>query len=76
MIPLNERHLRWVLSRWVAHYNRGRPHATLGPGIPDPWSDLAVDQTGGHRILAGHRVVAVPILGGLHRDYRLEAEAA
>jgi hypothetical protein len=24
MIPPNERHLRWVLTRWVAHYNRGR----------------------------------------------------
>jgi hypothetical protein len=35
MIPLNERHPRWVLSRWVADYNRGRPHAGLGPCIPD-----------------------------------------
>jgi hypothetical protein len=35
MIPLNERHLRRILREWVAHYNRGRPHASLGPGIPD-----------------------------------------
>ena len=35
MILLNERHLRVVLQRWVAHYNHGRPHASLGPGIPD-----------------------------------------
>jgi hypothetical protein len=76
MIPLNERHLRWALSRWVAHYNRGRPHASPGPGITDPSPDLLVDQAGGHRILAGHRVVATPILGGLHHEYRLEAEAA
>jgi putative transposase len=34
MILLNESHLRRVLWEWVAHYNRGRPHASLGPGIP------------------------------------------
>ena len=33
VIPLNERHLRRILKQWVAHYNRGRPHASLGPGI-------------------------------------------
>jgi len=35
VIPLSERHLRTLLSEWVPHYNRGRPHASLGPGIPD-----------------------------------------
>src|SRR6516225_10623517 len=34
LIPLNERHLRSLLKEWVTHYNRGRPHASLGPGIP------------------------------------------
>ena len=34
VISLSERHLRAVLREWVAHYNRGRPHASLGPGIP------------------------------------------
>jgi transposase InsO family protein len=33
VIPLNERHLPTVLRDWCAHYNRGRPHASLGPGI-------------------------------------------
>ncbi len=32
LIPLNERHLRSVLREWGAHYHRGRPHASLGPG--------------------------------------------
>jgi transposase InsO family protein len=36
VIPLTERHLRETLGRWVAHYNRGRPHSSLGPGLPDP----------------------------------------
>jgi transposase InsO family protein len=34
MIPLNEKHLRRLLSEWVRHYNAGRAHSSLGPGIP------------------------------------------
>ena len=73
MIPCNEDHLRRVLGQWVAHYNRGRPHTSLGPGIPNP-PNLAPVQTG-HRIRDGHRVVTTPILGGLHHEYRLERAA-
>src|SRR5882672_5741425 len=69
VIPLNERHLRQVLSPWVAHSNRGRPHASLGPGIPEG-PDIA-PMLSGHRVRKGHRVVAAPILGGLHHEYRL-----
>src|SRR5262249_45908543 len=36
MIPRNERHLRQILREWAAHYNDGRPHSSLGPGIPHP----------------------------------------
>jgi putative transposase len=36
LIPLNERHLRRILEEWVAHYNKGRPHSSSGPGIPEP----------------------------------------
>src|SRR5204863_4366467 len=74
MIPLNERHLRHVLREWVAHYNRGRPHASLGPGIPDGVDIAPV--LDGHRIADEHLVVAKPILGGLHHEYRLEPRAA
>ncbi|PYQ86046.1 MAG: hypothetical protein DMG02_26105 [Acidobacteria bacterium] len=41
VIPLNERHIRSVLREWVAHYNRGRPQASLEPGIPDPPHDCS-----------------------------------
>jgi transposase InsO family protein len=75
LIVLNERHLRSVLQEWVAHYNQRRPHASLGPGIPDvPFGKLA--RPNGHRIPDGHRVVAAPILAGLHHEYRLEPFAA
>src|SRR5207302_281116 len=74
-IVLNERHLRSVLQEWVAHYNQGRPHASLGPGIPDvPLDRLA--RPNGHHLPDSHRVVATPILAGLHHDYRLEGLAA
>ena len=33
LIPVNDRHLRWILRVWVRHYNRGRPHASLGHGL-------------------------------------------
>jgi putative transposase len=74
-IPLNERHLRKILAKWGSHYNQGRPHASLGPGIPVP-SALAVARLAGHQIPDGHRVAAKPILGGLHHEYRLELVAA
>ena len=31
IIPLSEGHLSKVLASWMAHYNRGRPHSSLGP---------------------------------------------
>jgi putative transposase len=72
LVVLNERHLRSVLRQWVAHYNQGRPHASLGPGIPDvPLERLA--RLNGHQIPDGHRVIAAPILAGLHHEYRLGA---
>lgn len=76
VIPLNERHLRRVVAEWVAHYNnRGRPHASLGPGIPDPPSERIALRSHRHHLPVGHRVSATPILGGLPHEYRLESAA-
>ena len=36
LIPISEDHLRAAVRSWAMHYNRGRPHMCLGPGIPDP----------------------------------------
>jgi len=36
LIPSSERHLRAILKLWADHYNRGRPHMSLGPGLPGP----------------------------------------
>jgi len=40
MIPLSEAHLRSILKSWGGHYNRGRPHSMLGPGVPDRRAEL------------------------------------
>jgi putative transposase len=76
LIPLSERHLRTILKEWVRHYNRSRPHSSLGPGIPHAGFRYRRVKPCGHRIPMDHRVVAKPILGGLHNEYRLERRAA
>ena len=77
VIPLNERHLYGMLKAWVGHYNEGRPHMSLGPGIPKPMRTLPVSrQAHRHRMTSGQSVKSRPILGGLHHEYRLEQKVA
>ena len=75
MIPMSEAHLRSILRRWVAHYNRGRPHSALGPGVPDPPRQsgrVPVPRSEfRHRMAAGALVLAGSVLGGLHHEYSL-----
>jgi hypothetical protein len=68
LIPLTEAHLRRILKGWVAYYNRSRPHSALGPGVPDPPTEIER-----HQIGKPFRVIAKPVLGGLHHDYALES---
>jgi len=76
VIPLNERHLYGILKEWMTYYNEGRPHMSLGPGIPRPRRTLPVPrQVHRHRIPTGQRVVGRSILGGLHHDYMLAKQA-
>jgi hypothetical protein len=60
-----------MLNEWVIHYNRGRPHASLGPAIPELPRNEDKLALNGHRVSEGQRAVAVPILAGLHHEYRL-----
>lgn len=76
LIPLNENHLRGKLKKWVTHYNTGRPHMSLGPGIPEPPDHIPIArQKYRHQLLTDFKVVSKPILGGLHHEYSL-TEAA
>ncbi len=77
LIVLSEKHLRKILWDYVEHYNRGRPHMSLGPGIPDPHEGLPVKLGESRHVLpAGNRVVSRPVLNGLHHEYGLEKIAA
>jgi transposase InsO family protein len=76
LIPCHERHLRGILREWVPHDNRGRPHASLGPGIPDPSPSVITPAPTGHRLPTGSRVMTTPLLNGLHLEYQLIREVA
>jgi putative transposase len=76
LIPLNERHLRRIVKEWGFHYNRGRPHSSLGPGIPEPSQEAVPASDHRHKLSAGYRVGKTPVLGGLHHEYRLVKQAA
>jgi transposase InsO family protein len=65
VIILGEAHLKAVLSEYVAHFNRGRPHQGLEQQVPVPQSDADCNADG--------TIVAVPVLGGLHHEYRRAA---
>jgi putative transposase len=78
MIPLSEAHLRSILKSWVEHYNRGRPHSMLGPGVPDPPRGAAVvpKSESRYRLAAGALVLAKSVLGGLHHEYSIATVSA
>jgi putative transposase len=66
MLILNERHLRCVLNGFIGWYSHGRVHQGLH-GIPDPDPARADPKS------LGGRLVAIPVLNGLHHDSRMAA---
>ena len=75
LIPLSEAHLRFILKSWVGHYNGGRPHMALGPGVPDPpiTPKVVPEPTSRHRRGEAYAVRAESVLGRLHYEYSLAA---
>ena len=69
MIPLSESHLRWILKSCLVHYNHGRPHMSLGPGIPNPPPNLATEKKNRHHLSDRLVVRAGSVLSGLHHEY-------
>jgi putative transposase len=77
VIPFTDNHLRRLLHEWVGHYNTGHPHMSLGPGLPQPPAAQPVALHAHlHRLPEHQRMVASPILSGLHHEYRLGKKAA
>ena len=66
LIILNERHLCRVLREYVVYFNAARPHQGIKQQLPDNVTAPVAAQGGEH-------ISAVPVLGGLHHDYRRAA---
>ena len=66
ILILGEDHLRRVLAEWVRYFNAGRPHQGIGQRIPSE------PRLPDHPAPDGP-IVARPVLGGLHHDYRRAA---
>jgi putative transposase len=58
---LNERHLRKILKQYQAYFNHARPHQGINQRVPCPSAQPQYN-TG--------TIIAHPVLGGLHHDYR------
>jgi putative transposase len=67
LLIVGQGHLAQVLRVYVQHYDRHRPHRTLGLEAPDPPIELnaAKDQQG--------EVCRRDLLGGLLHEYRRAA---
>ena len=76
IITLSENHLRCTLKEWISHYNHGRPHRSLGPGIPAPLGPVPSPNANRHQLPNNCCVKAKPVLGGLHHEYTLQKLAA
>ena len=63
VLVFDERRLERVLREYVKFFNGARPHQGLGQRIP---GGLPAQTFGGN-------VIAFPVLGGLHHDYRRAA---
>jgi putative transposase len=63
VIILSARHLQAILTEYVSYFNRARPHQSLHQNSPSGFRQST---------FAGS-VVAFPVLGGLHHDYRRAA---
>jgi transposase InsO family protein len=63
LLILHERQLQRVLNSYVAYFNQARPHQGIAQQIPEASrSALSSHQ-------AGNKVIARPVMGGLHHDY-------
>jgi len=67
LLILRERQLQCVLNAYVMYFNRARPHQGIQQQVPE----LSRSVLSTHQ--AGEKVIALPVMGGLHHDYRWAA---
>ncbi len=64
IVLVSEVQLRRVLKEYVTYFNRSRPHQGIDQGVPEgeERSDPSHASSG--------KVIGLPVLGGLHHEYR------
>jgi putative transposase len=67
LLIFHEKQLQRVLNTYVAYFNRARPHQGIQQQIPASYG------SSGSSPYEGTKVMAVPILAGLHHAYQLVA---
>jgi len=63
VLIVNERELHRVIKEYVKYFNTARPHQGIGHRVPVP----------DEKQTKGNKIIAFPVLGGLHHDYRRSA---
>ena len=67
LLILHEKQLQRVLNAYVHYFNRARPHQGIRQQLPERYGEsIPPDHDDG-------KVLAFPIQGGLHHDYRRSA---
>jgi hypothetical protein len=64
---LQEKQLQRVLKEYVVYFNRARPHQGIQQQIPEQRRSVPSSQD------AGGKVIAIPVMAGLHHDYHWAA---
>ncbi len=67
LLILEEKQLQRVLKAYVAYFNQARPHQGMAQQIPEQRRSVPSAQD------AGNKVIALPVMGGLHHDYHWAA---
>ena len=67
ILILSDRHLRRVMKEYLTFFNRARPHQGINQQIPEARAATLPP------VHERRNVVALPVLGGLHHDYRWAA---
>jgi transposase InsO family protein len=64
VIVLGEQHLRRILRRYLEYYHSSRTHLALDKDAPEPRMRESIDEG---------KVIAIPMVGGLHHRYARHA---
>ena len=64
VIVLGEQHLRRILRRYLEYYHSSRTHLALDKDAPEPRTRESIDEG---------KVIAIPMVGGLHHRYARHA---